>query len=103
MIDRKTIREGDEVFVAHTGYYSGEPYAHVYGGVVVAAGEDGSFCYRTADGRVDNVPAWNVVSCIAATEAECWMAAASRLATIAAEVAEKAAECRAKAAVEVVA
>jgi hypothetical protein len=103
MIDRKAIREGDEVWVAHVGYYSGDPYAHVYGGVVVAAGDDGGFIYRTAEGRVDSVPAWNVVCCIAATEAECWMATASRLATIAAEVADKAAECRAKAVVEVVA
>lgn len=102
MLDRMTIREGDEVWVAHAGYH-GEPYAHVYGGVVVAAGSDGSFVYRTPGGRVDNVAAWHVTALVAATEAEAWAAAASELASLAGRVAAKAAECRAKAEVEVVA
>jgi hypothetical protein len=101
-MDRKNLREGDEVWVAHAGYH-GDTYAHVYGGTVIAAGDDGGFVYRTADGRVDNVPAWNTHSLVTATEGEAWMAAASYLASLAARVADKAAECRAKAAVEVVA
>jgi hypothetical protein len=96
------LREGDEVWVVNTGYYSGDAYAHVTGGTVVATGEDGSFVYRTAKGRVENVQAW-MSSTVVATEAEAWLAAASDLANLAARVADKAIECRTKAAVEVVA
>ena len=102
MLDRKEIREGDEVWVSHAGYYSSEPYAHVYGGVVVAVGADGGFIYRTAEGRVDTVAAWNHCG-VNATEAEAWLAAASELDRLAAKFGDKAAECRGKAAVEVVA
>lgn len=102
MIDRKSLRAGDEVWVVNTGYYSGDAYAHVTGGTVVAAGEDGSFVYRTNAGRVENVQAW-LYGTVVATEAEAWMAAASALASLAARVADKAAECRAKAEVEVTA
>jgi len=96
MIDRKSLREGDEVWVAHTGYH-GDPFAHVYGGVVVATGDDGGFVYKKSDGRVDNVPAWNTTAIVAGSEADAWLAAASSLATLAAEVADKAAQCRVKA------
>jgi hypothetical protein len=102
MIDRMTIREGDEVWVAHAGCDHSGPFAHVYGGTVVAAGGDGGFVYRTAEGRVDSCQTWSTAT-IAATEAEAWEAAAAKLATISSQVAKLAAECRAKAAVEVVA
>jgi len=102
MLDRKSLREGDEVWVVNTGYYSGDAYAHVTGGTVVATGEDGSFVYRTSSGRVENRAAW-MTGHVAATEAEAWLVAASDLASLAARVADKAAECRAKAAVEAVA
>jgi hypothetical protein len=102
VMDRKNLREGDEVWVVNTGYYSGQPYAHVTSGTVVVVGDDGGFVYRTADGRVDNKPAW-MIGLVVATEAEAWLAAASDLASLAARVADKAAECRAKATVEVVA
>jgi hypothetical protein len=101
-MDRKSLREGDEVWVVSTGYYSGDAYAHVNGGTVLATGEDGSFVYRTQKGHVENVQAW-LYSTVVATEAEAWLAAASDLASLAARVADKAAECRAKAAVEAVA
>jgi hypothetical protein len=102
MIDRKNLREGDEVWVVNTGYYSGDAYAHVTGGVVIAVGDDGSFVYRTHKGRVENVQGW-MTGLVVATEAEAWLAAASDLASLAARVADKAAECRAKAEVEVAA
>lgn len=95
MIDRKAIREGDEVWVSHAGYYSGEPYAHVYGGVVVAVGADGGFIYRTAEGRVDTVAAWNHCG-VNATEAEAWLAAGRELDRVGGRFCEIAAECRAK-------
>lgn len=97
MIDRRSLREGDEVWVAHAGYH-GSAYAHVYGGVVVAAGEDGGFVYRNSDGRVDSVQGWNTTAMVAASEADAWLAAASSLANLAAQIAEKAVECRQKAA-----
>ena len=100
MIDRKSLREGDEVWVVNTGYYSGDAYAHVNGGTVVATGEDGSFVFRTSKGRVENVQAW-LSGTVVATEAEAWLAASSELASLAARVADKAAECRAKAETEV--
>jgi hypothetical protein len=102
MLDRKSLREGDEVWVVNTGYYSGEPYAHVTGGKVVVVGDDGGFVYRTAEGRVDNRPTW-MTGTVVATEAEAWLAAASDLASLAARVAAKAIECRTKAAAEVAA
>jgi hypothetical protein len=101
-MDRKSLREGDEVFVVNTGYYSGDAYAHVTGGTVIATGKDGSFVYRTSKGRVENVQAW-LHGTVVATEAEAWLAAAGELASLAARVADKAAECRAKAEVEVTA
>jgi len=100
-LDKKSIKEGDEVWVASAGCHGGEPYAHVYGGVVVAAGGDGSFCYRTADGRVDTCHRW-MWSPASSTEAESWLAAAEQLDKIAAGLTAKANECRAKAGAEVV-
>jgi hypothetical protein len=100
-MDRNTLREGDEVWIAH-GFYNGEPHGYVYGGKVVAADADGGFVYRTAEGRVDSCPSWSSAA-IAATEAEAWGLVAEALATIASRVAKLAIECRAKAAVEVVA
>ena len=101
MLDRKSLREGGEVWIAH-GFYNGEPHGYVYGGKVVAADADGGFVYRTADGRVDSCPAWSSAR-IAATEAEAWGLVAEALATIASRVAAKAIECRTKAAAEVAA
>jgi hypothetical protein len=51
---------------------------------------------------VDTVAAWNHCG-VNATEAEAWLAAASELDRLAAKFGDKAAECRGKAAVEVVA
>jgi hypothetical protein len=93
MIDRMTIREGDEVWVAQAGCNHGEPYIHIRGGTVVATGGDGGFVYRAADGRVDSYPAWMVGSLVA-TEAEAWEVAADKLDALAAAVAAKAASCR---------
>lgn len=94
-LDRKSLRDGDRVCVAHAGCDHSGPYAHVYAGVVVAAGGDGSFVYRTDAGRVDTVQPWSVCS-ITATEAEAWEIAATRLAKLAESLTRLAAECRAK-------
>lgn len=102
MIDRKSLREGDEVWVAHGYCNNSEPSGHVYGGTVVAADADGGFVYRSADGRVESCPWW-LSAAIAATEAEAWGLVSQSLATIASKVAKMAIECRAKAEVEVTA
>jgi hypothetical protein len=101
-MDRKTLREGDEVWIAHGYCNNSEPHGYVYGGTVVAADADGGFVYRSADGRVESCPWWSSAA-IAATEAEAWGLVAESLATIASRVAAKAIECRTKAAVEVAA
>jgi hypothetical protein len=101
-MDRKSLREGDEVWVAHGYCTNGEPSGHVYGGTVVAADEAGGFVYRTRDGRVDSCPSWSTAT-IAATEAAAWGLVADKLDALAAAVAAKAAECRAKTRVEVAA
>lgn len=101
-LDRKTIKEGDQVWVAHAGCHAGDPYASVYGGVVVAAGSDGTFCYRTAEGRVDTCQWWSLVTATA-TEAEAWQAAADQLQKIAHALLAKVDECRTKAHQEVTA
>jgi hypothetical protein len=102
MLDRKSLREGDEVWIAHGYCNNSEPSGHVYGGTVVAADAEGGFVYRTAEGRVDSCPWWSSAA-VAATEAEAWGMVADSLATIASKVAKLAVECRSKAAVEVVA
>lgn len=96
MIDRKSLREGDEIWSAHATIGGGGPAAWVRGGVVIAAGQDGSVVYRDHAGGVDTIASWSVAT-LHKTEADAWLGAASRLATLAAEVADKAAECRVKA------
>jgi hypothetical protein len=95
IVNRKELKAGDEVWVAHAGCYTGEPYGHVYGGKVLAVGNDGGFVYQTAGGRVDNCHAWSAVV-ITTTEAESWVAVADQLDKIADGVTAKADECRAK-------
>ena len=95
-IDRKRLREGDQVWTAHASVGAGGPAAWVNGGTVLATGEDGSVVYRDQSGRVDTLAWWSTAT-VHPTEADAWLSAATRLATIAAQVAEKAVECRQKA------
>jgi len=95
IVDRKQVKAGEAVWVAHAGCHAGEPYCYVYGGKVLAVGNDGGFVYQTASGRVDNCQPWSVVV-VSTTEAEAWRAAAEQLDKIAAGLTAKADECRAK-------
>jgi hypothetical protein len=99
-LDKKTIREGDQVWVSSAGCHAGDPFAHVYGGTVVAVGADGGIVYRTESGRVDSCPSWMGYT-FTATEAESWHAAADDLQQLAHAILAKVDECRAKARGEV--
>lgn len=95
-IDRKTVRNGDTIYVAFAGCNYTGPFAWVRGGTVVAAGGDGSLVYQTEAGHVDSVPAWTA-STVHATEAEAWSSAADQLAAIADQVVTEVADCRKRA------
>jgi hypothetical protein len=102
MIDLIGIKETDTIWTEFSGCSHGGPFAVVKGGEVVAIGDDGTIAYRDQTGSIETYHELGVHSAHR-TEAEAWEAAAKRLARIAAEVSARAAECRAKAGVEVVA
>ena len=102
MIDLVSISVTDTIWTEFSGWTHDGPFAHIKGGEVVAIGEDGSIAFRDQQGRIETFHDWGIHS-VHPTEAQAWDAAARRLARIAAEVNAKAAECRAKAEVEVAA
>jgi hypothetical protein len=102
MIDLIGIKETDTIWTEFSGWSHNGAFAHIKGGEVVAIGDDGTIAFRCQNGAIETFRDWGVHS-IHETEAQAWDAAARRLARIGAEVNAKAAECRAKAEVEVAA
>ncbi len=102
MIDLIGIKETDTIWTEFSGCSHGGPFAVVKGGEVVAVGDDGTIAYRDQTGSIETYHELGIHSAHR-TEAEAWEAAATRLAKVAAEVSARAAECWAKAGVEVVA
>jgi hypothetical protein len=102
MIDLVGISVTDTIWTEFSGCSHGGPFAVVKGGEVMAIGDDGSIAFRDQTGAIETYRDWGVHS-VHETEAQAWDAAARRLARLAAEMSAKAAECHAKAAIEVTA
>jgi hypothetical protein len=101
-IERSAVAAGDSIWVGRSYVSYEETQATVDHGVVIAVDEIGSCVYRDDAGRIHDLP-WYARASLHSNQQEAWAAVAGRIASRAEELAGIAAECRAKASVEVIA
>lgn len=101
-LTRTSLSIGDSIWVGRSYINFHETHATVDFGVIVAVDERGSIVYRDDGGHIHDVP-WYAKVSLHTGEREAWAAVADAVGARAAELTKIAAECRAKASVEVVA